>query len=80
MAKSGTEACPPRTPDNLIELADAKAREDRATALGRLVYAGAGKCVAELLAKERVSVSKAAELLDPNVHRVRLLARERVLQ
>lgn len=74
---------PLRIPDNLIELAEAKAREDRAdraTVLRQLMYAGAEEYVVELLAKERVSVSKAAELLDSSVHRVRLLARERGLE
>lgn len=74
---------PLRIPDNLIELAEAKAREDRAdrsTALRQLMYTGAEEYVVELLAKERISVSKAAELLDSSVHRVRFLARERGLE
>lgn len=74
---------PLRIPDNLIELAEAKAgedRADRATVLRQLMYAGAEEYVAELLARERISVSKAAELLDSSVHRVRLMARERGLE
>ena len=74
---------PLRIPDNLIELAEAKAREDRAdraTVLRQLMYAGAEEYVAGLLAQGRISVSKAAELLDCSVHRVRMLARERGLE
>lgn len=69
-----------RIPENLIELAEAKAAEertDRATALRRLLYAGAEDHVLELLRRERISVSRAAELLDSSAHRVLLLARER---
>ncbi|CAA9453006.1 MAG: hypothetical protein AVDCRST_MAG01-01-4809 [uncultured Rubrobacteraceae bacterium] len=66
-----------------VDLAEANAREDRAdrsTVLRQLMYAGAEEYAGELLAKERISVSKAAELLDSSVHRVRLLARERGLE
>lgn len=74
---------PLRIPDNLIELAEAKAREDRAdraTVLRQLMYTGAEEYVAGLLAEGRISVSKAAELLDCSVYRVRLLIRERGLE
>lgn len=71
---------PLRIPDNLIELAEARAREertDRATALRQLMYAGAEDYVVELLKRGRITVSRAAELLGSSVHRVHELARER---
>ena len=71
---------PMRIPRNLIALAEARAAEertDRTTALRQLLYAGAEGYVLELLEEERVSVSRAAELLDTSVHRVHELARER---
>lgn len=73
-------AYPLRIPEKVIELAEAKAREertDRATALRRLIYAGAEDYVVGLLAQERISASRAAELLDVSVHRVHRLARDR---
>lgn len=75
-----SKSYPLRIPDNLIELAEAKAREDRAdraTVLRQLMYAGAEEYVVGLLAQERISISKAAELLDSSVFRVRHLARKR---
>ena len=75
-----SKSYPLRIPDNLIELAEAKAAEDRtdrATALRRLLYAGAEEHVMELLKQERISISRAAELLDSSVHRVHRLVRER---
>ncbi len=71
---------PLRIPEKVVELAEAKAREertDRATALRRMIYAGAEDYVVELLAQESISASRAAELLDVSVHRVHRLARER---
>ncbi len=71
---------PLRIPEKVIELAEVKAREertDRATALRRLIYAGAEDYVVGLLAQERISASRAAELLDVSVHRVHQLAREK---
>ncbi len=70
---------PLRIPENLIELAEARAREektDRATALRQLIYAGAEGYVLRLLEQERISVSRAAELLDSSVHHIHLLIRE----
>lgn len=71
---------PLRVPENLMELVEAKAREertDRATAMRRLLYVGAEEHVMGLIEAERVSVSRAAELLDMSPHRVRDLARKR---
>ena len=71
---------PLRIPESLILLATAKAEEehtDRTTALRQLMYAGAEDYVLGLLAEGRISVSRAAELLDYSVHRIHRLARER---
>jgi hypothetical protein len=58
---------PVRLPRHLLELADLRAEDqqvDRSTALRQLLYAGATGYVLELLHKGRISLSKAAELLD----------------
>jgi predicted HTH domain antitoxin len=69
-----------RIPDNLLSLVDSKASEDRtdrATALRQLLYAGAQDYVLELLGRGRISVSRAAELLDVSIYRVNESMRER---
>jgi hypothetical protein len=74
---------PLRIPEKVIELAEAKAREertDRSTALQGLIYAGAEDYTVGLLEQERTSASRAAELLDVSIHRIRLLAREKALK
>jgi hypothetical protein len=58
---------PIRLPKHLLELADLRAEDqqvDRSTALRQLLYVGATGYVLELLHKGRISLSKAAELLD----------------
>ena len=58
---------PIRLPNHLLELADLRAEDehvDRSTVLRQLLYAGAEGYVIELLRKGRISLSKAAELLD----------------
>jgi predicted HTH domain antitoxin len=70
---------PLRIPENLLSLVDSKAREDRtdrSTALRQLLYAGAEDYVVELLKRERISASRAAELLDVSTYKVQELARE----
>ena len=70
---------PLRIPENLLSLVDSKAREDRtdrSTALRQLLYAGAEDYVLELLKRERISASRAAELLDVSLYRVHELMRE----
>ena len=62
-----TTPYPVRIPKHLLELADLRAAEeqiDRSTALRQLLHAGAVTHVLDLLAKGRISLSKAAELLD----------------
>ena len=62
-----TTPYPVRIPKYLLELADLRAAEeqiDRSTALRQLLHAGAVTYVLDVLAKGRISLSKAAELLD----------------
>lgn len=58
---------PVRLPKHLLELADLRAEEeqvDRSTALRQLLHVGATGYVLELLRQGRISLSRAAELLD----------------
>ena len=74
-----SEPYPLRIPESLLSLVDSKAREDRtdrSTALRQLLYAGAEDYVIELLKRGRISVSRAAELLDVSLYRVQEMARE----
>lgn len=74
---------PLRVPQNLMELAEAKGRNertDRSTALRQLLYAGAEEYVMQLLSEGRVSSGKAAEILDTSAHRVHELAREHSIE
>src|SRR5215210_2932870 len=78
-----TRPYPLRIPEGLMELAEAKARTertDRSTALRQLLYAGAEGYVLDLLAQGRISVGRAAEILEVSVYRVHELARERHTQ
>ena len=62
-----TTPYPVRIPKHLLDLADLRAAEeqiDRSTALRQLLRAGAVTYVLDVLAKGRISLSKAAELLD----------------
>ena len=62
-----TTPYPVRLPKHLLELADLRAAEeriDRSAALRQLLHAGAVTYVLDLLAKGRISLSRAAELLD----------------
>lgn len=71
---------PVRLPKHLLELADLRAEDeqvDRSTALRQLLYAGALGYVLELLRKGRISLSKAAELLNCSTLAVVQKARER---
>lgn len=70
---------PLRIPESLLSLVDSKASEDRtdrSTALRQLLYTGAEDYVIELLKRERISASRAAELLDVSLYRMRELMRE----
>ena len=66
-ARMKTMPYPVRIPKHLLELADLRAAEeqiDRSTALRQLLHVGAVTYVLDVLAKGRISLSKAAELLD----------------
>ncbi len=73
-------AYPLRVPKKIIELAELRSREeyvDKATALRQLIYLGAEDYVMELYGKGRISLSRAADLLDKNVHDIIQLAQRR---
>src|SRR3989442_7383194 len=75
-----TTPYPVRLPKRLLELADLRAADeqfDRSTALRHLLHAGAVGYVLELVGKGRISLSKAAELLDASPLAVIEKARER---
>jgi hypothetical protein len=75
-----TTPYPVRLPKHLLDLADLRAREeqtDRSTALRQLLHASAATYVLDLLGKGRISLSKAAELLDVSSLAVVEQARER---
>jgi MOSC domain-containing protein YiiM len=70
---------PLRIPEGLLELAEIKSRAertDKTTALRQLLYAGAEGYVLRLIAEGRVSVGRAAELLDITPHDIQRLAQE----
>ena len=73
---------PLRIPRNLIELANLRTKEehvDKSTALRQLLYMGAQDYVLELYSIGRISLSKAAELLDTSTLDVLRIAGERSL-
>jgi hypothetical protein len=75
-----TTPYPVRLPKHLLDLADLRAAEeqtDRSTALRQLLHAGAAAYVLALLAKGRISLSRAAELLDVSPLAIFEKARER---
>lgn len=62
---------PLRISESLLSLVDSKASEDRtdrSTALRQLLYTGAEDYVIELLKRERISASRAAEILDVSLY------------
>lgn len=74
---------PLRLPDNLLDLAEAKSKEekvDKSTALRQLLYEGAEQYVLELISEGRLSVSRGAEILDESVHEIYQLARKRNIE
>lgn len=75
-----TTPYPVRLPRHLLDLADLRAAEerlDRSTALRQLLYAGAEGYALELLSRGRISLSKAAELLDSSTLAIVEKARQR---
>lgn len=75
-----TIAYPLRIPAELVEVARLRASEeyvDQSTSLRQMLRMGAEDYVLELLAKGRVSIGRAAELLATSVYDVMRLAREK---
>lgn len=67
---------PMRISEQLMTLAELRSREehvDKTAALKQLLYIGAEDYVMQLYRAGRVSLSRAAQLLDRNVHDVMLL-------
>ncbi|MBU4373735.1 MAG: UPF0175 family protein [Euryarchaeota archaeon] len=70
---------PLRIPRKVMDLVDLRTKEehvDKSTALRQLIYRGAQDYVMELYQKGRVSLSRAAELLDVSTFDVLRLAKE----
>ena len=68
---------PLRIPENLVELAALSAQEqhtEKAAALRQWIHVGAAHYVLKLVAEGRLSVGRAAELLDQSVYDVYHLA------
>jgi predicted HTH domain antitoxin len=82
LTKAGLLSLPLRLPKNLLKVAELRARQqriDRAAAIRQLLYAAATDYVLELLSEGRISLSKAAELLDCSALEIHRLAQERGL-
>ncbi len=78
-----TTSYPLRIPRNIMELTLLRAREehiDRSTALRQLLYMGAQDYVLDLYKKGRISLSRAAELLDVGTFDILRLAQEKGIQ
>jgi hypothetical protein len=70
---------PLRIPNNLIELANLRTKEehvDKSTALRQFLFLGARDYVIELYQKGRISLSGAAELLDVSTFDILRLVKE----
>lgn len=70
---------PLRIPKNVIDLANLRTKEehvDRSTALRQFLYLGARDYVMELYQKGRISLGKAAELLDVSTFDIMRLVKE----
>lgn len=62
---------------NLAKIRARQHRLDQSTALKQMLYAGAEDYVLELLEQGRISMGKAAELLDATVYDIQELAKNR---
>ena len=74
---------PLRIPESLDELAALRAREqhtDKATALRQWIHQGAADYVVKLVAEGRISIGRAAELLDLTVYDIHHLAETHGIQ
>jgi len=74
---------PLRIPENIITLTQLRSNEEhvsQSTALRQLLYSGAENYTLGLLNKGRISIGKAAELLDRTVYDIYRLAKERNIE
>lgn len=74
-----TVSYPIRIPKKVIELANLRTKEehvDKSTALRQFLYMGARDYVIEMYQKGRISLSKAAELLDTSTFEILSFAKE----
>lgn len=74
---------PIRIPKNVIELASLRTKEehvDKSTALRQFLYMGARDYVIEMYQKGRISLSRAAELMDTSTLEILRLAKELKIQ
>ncbi len=74
---------PLRIPKNILELALFRTKEehiDKSTALRQLLYIGAQDYVLDMYKKGRVSLSKAAELLDVSTFDILRLVQDKGIQ
>lgn len=72
-----------RIPKGLLELAEMKSKADRidkATALRQLLYTGAEEYVLQLVSEGKLSMGRAAELLEMSVYDIQRLAQERGIE
>lgn len=72
-----SKVVPLRIPENLDALADLSAQEehtDKATALRQWLHRGAALYVVKLVAEGRITIGRAAELLDVTVYDLQHLA------
>lgn len=72
-----TVSYPLRIPKELVMLAKLRAKDeyvDQATALRQLLYAGAEEYILSIVEKGRISIGKAAELLNASVQDIHRLA------
>ncbi|MBI4333686.1 MAG: hypothetical protein HY673_20680 [Chloroflexi bacterium] len=78
-----SKVVPLRIPENLDHLAALSAQEqqtDKATAMRQWLYRGAVQYVLKLVAEGRVSMGRAAELLDLTVYDIQRLAEAQGLE
>ncbi|MCL4466223.1 MAG: hypothetical protein M1389_09375 [Chloroflexi bacterium] len=78
-----TRPYPLRIPEGLLDLAEIKSqadRTDKTTALRQLLYTGAEGYALALIAEGRLSVGRAAELLDISAHDIQRLAQEHAVE
>ena len=74
-----TVSYPLRIPDEIMALASLRSKEDyvdKTTALKQFLFTGAEEYVLALVSKGRISIGKAAELLDKSVYDIQSIAQK----